>query len=30
MKENVLNLKVVLPNGEVMKTANRAKKSSAG
>lgn len=30
MKENVLNLKVVLPNGDVMKTANRAKKSSAG
>lgn len=30
MKENVLNLTVVLPNGHVIKTAQRAKKSSAG
>ena len=30
MKDNVLSLKVVLPNGEVMTTARRAKKSSAG
>jgi D-lactate dehydrogenase (cytochrome) len=30
MKDNVLALKVVLPNGEVMTTARRAKKSSAG
>ncbi|KAL0488064.1 D-lactate dehydrogenase LDHD [Acrasis kona] len=30
MKENVLNLKVVLPDGTLVKTANRAKKSSAG
>ncbi|MCC6946582.1 MAG: FAD-binding protein [Bradyrhizobiaceae bacterium] len=30
MKDNVLSLKVVLANGEVMKTAQRAKKSSAG
>ncbi len=30
MKDNVLALKVVLPDGEVMTTARRAKKSSAG
>ena len=30
MKDNVLALKVVLANGEVMTTARRAKKSSAG
>jgi D-lactate dehydrogenase (cytochrome) len=30
MKDNVLSLKVVLPNGEVMNTARRAKKSAAG
>jgi D-lactate dehydrogenase (cytochrome) len=30
MKDNVLALKVVLANGEVMTTASRAKKSSAG
>ena len=30
MKDNVLALKVVLANGEVMPTARRAKKSSAG
>src|SRR5579862_5689775 len=30
MKDNVLALKVVLANGEVMTTAHRAKKSSAG
>jgi D-lactate dehydrogenase (cytochrome) len=30
MKDNVLALKVVLPNGEVMTTARRARKSSAG
>jgi D-lactate dehydrogenase (cytochrome) len=30
MKDNVLALKVVLPNGELMTTARRAKKSSAG
>mmetsp|Transcript_32031 Transcript_32031/g.51754 ORF Transcript_32031/g.51754 Transcript_32031/m.51754 type:complete len:366 (+) Transcript_32031:117-1214(+) len=30
MKANVLNLTVVLPNGEVVKTAQRARKSSAG
>jgi D-lactate dehydrogenase (cytochrome) len=30
MKDNVLSLKVVLPNGELMTTARRAKKSSAG
>ncbi len=30
MKDNVLALKVVLANGEVMTTAGRAKKSSAG
>ncbi len=30
MKDNVLALKVVLPSGEVMTTARRAKKTSAG
>src|SRR5437867_822101 len=30
MKDNVLSLKVVLANGEVMTTARRAKKSAAG
>jgi D-lactate dehydrogenase (cytochrome) len=30
LKDNVLSLKVVLANGEVMTTARRAKKSSAG
>jgi D-lactate dehydrogenase (cytochrome) len=30
MKDNVLSMKVVLANGEVMTTATRAKKSSAG
>lgn len=30
MKDNVVSLQVVLPNGEVMTTARRAKKSSAG
>jgi D-lactate dehydrogenase (cytochrome) len=30
MKDNVLNLTVVLPDGSVIKTANRAKKTSAG
>ena len=30
MKDNVLSLKVVLPNGDVMVTSRRAKKSSAG
>src|SRR5690349_14580814 len=30
MKDNVLALKVVLPNGEVIDTARRAKKTSAG
>jgi D-lactate dehydrogenase (cytochrome) len=30
MKDNVLALKVVLPNGEIMTTARRAKKSAAG
>ncbi|MGL4322972.1 MAG: FAD-binding oxidoreductase [Beijerinckiaceae bacterium] len=30
MKDNVLNLKAVLPNGEVVTTARRARKSSAG
>ncbi len=30
MKDNVLALKVVMPSGEVMSTARRAKKSSAG
>ena len=30
MKDNVLALTVVMPNGDVMKTSRRAKKSSAG
>ena len=30
MRENVLNLTAVMPNGEVVRTAKRAKKSSAG
>ena len=30
MKDNVLALKVVMANGELMTTARRAKKSSAG
>lgn len=30
MKDNVLSLQAVLPNGELMRTASRAKKSSAG
>jgi D-lactate dehydrogenase (cytochrome) len=30
MKDNVLSLTVVMPNGDVVKTARRAKKSSAG
>ena len=30
MRENVLNLTVVLANGEIVKTAHRARKSSAG
>jgi D-lactate dehydrogenase (cytochrome) len=30
MKDNVINLTAVLPNGEILKTAQRAKKSSAG
>src|SRR3954471_23163901 len=30
MKDNVLGLKVVLPNGELMTTARRARKSAAG
>ena len=30
MKDNVLALKVVLPNGELMTTSRRARKSSAG
>lgn len=30
MKDVVLSLEVVLPNGEIIKTASRAKKSSAG
>jgi D-lactate dehydrogenase (cytochrome) len=30
MKDNVLALKVVMPNGELMTTARRAKKSAAG
>jgi D-lactate dehydrogenase (cytochrome) len=30
MKDNVVNLTAVLPNGEILKTAQRARKSSAG
>ncbi len=30
MRENVINLTAVMPNGEVIRTARRAKKSSAG
>ncbi len=30
MRENVLSLKVVLPNGEIIQTGGRARKSSAG
>ncbi len=30
MKDNVINLTAVLPNGDILKTAQRAKKSSAG
>ena len=30
MKDNVISLEVVMPNGEIIKTANRARKSSAG
>jgi len=30
MKHNVLSLKVVVPNGQLVKTGNRARKSSAG
>jgi D-lactate dehydrogenase (cytochrome) len=30
MKDNVLNLTAVLPDGSIVKTANRAKKTSAG
>ncbi|WP_417815209.1 FAD-binding oxidoreductase [Thalassospira alkalitolerans] len=30
MRENVLNLTVVTPDGKIIKTANRARKSSAG
>ena len=30
MKDNVISLKCVMPNGEIVKTSNRAKKSSAG
>lgn len=30
MKDNVLSLEVVMPNGEVIRTASRARKSSAG
>ena len=29
-KDWIYNMKVVLPDGKIMKTANRAKKSSAG
>ena len=30
MRENVINLTVVMPDGSIVKTANRAKKSAAG
>ena len=30
MKDNVISLRVVMPNGEIVKTANKAKKSAAG
>ena len=30
MKDNVISLEVVMPNGQLIKTANRARKSSAG
>jgi len=30
MKDNVINLTVVMPDGRIIKTANRARKSSAG
>jgi D-lactate dehydrogenase (cytochrome) len=30
MKDNVLSLKVALPDGRIIKTGNRARKSSAG
>ncbi|KAK4772902.1 hypothetical protein SAY87_027921 [Trapa incisa] len=30
MRDNVINLKVVLPNGDIVKTASRARKSAAG
>ena len=30
MKDNVISLKVVMPNGEIVKTASKAKKSAAG
>ncbi len=30
MRENVLSLTVVLPNGDIVKTGNRARKSAAG
>ncbi|OWM82618.1 hypothetical protein CDL15_Pgr002193 [Punica granatum] len=30
MRDNVINLKVVLPDGDVVKTASRARKSAAG
>ena len=30
MKDNVICLKVVMPNGKIVKTANKAKKSAAG
>ena len=30
MKDNVLNLTAVMPDGSIVKTANRAKKTAAG
>ncbi|XP_052176987.1 D-lactate dehydrogenase [cytochrome], mitochondrial isoform X2 [Diospyros lotus] len=30
MRDNVINLKVVLPNGDIVKTGSRARKSAAG